>query len=179
MVEFLLSYDREDGDGGYVKVFFDQLADELARRRAGWDKHRVGYLDVKVPTGSRWPDRLSEALGMCRVFLALYSPRYFESEYCGKEWWIFSERVREYETLTLRTPPVPVVSSSGVDLPGRHCARSTPCLGESPWIWFDGGAPCRFLSLVAAFSSSSLAPLVRCSPSIYRFGGTGVKTSIG
>ncbi len=97
MVEFLLSYDREDGDGGYVKEFFDQLSDELARRRAGWDKDHVGYLDVKERTGSRWPDRLSEALGTCRVFLALYSPRYFDSEYCGKEWWIFSERVREYE----------------------------------------------------------------------------------
>jgi len=35
VVEFLLSYDREDGDGGYVKEFFDQLSDELARRRAG------------------------------------------------------------------------------------------------------------------------------------------------
>lgn len=98
MVKFLLSYDREDGDGGYVKEFFNQLADELARRRAGWHKDRVGYLDVKVPTGSRWPDRLSAALGTCQVFLALYSPRYFDSEYCGKEWWIFSERVREYET---------------------------------------------------------------------------------
>ncbi|MGH3937625.1 MAG: TIR domain-containing protein, partial [Pseudonocardiaceae bacterium] len=54
-------------------------------------------MDIKVPTGSRWPDRLSEALGTCRVFLALYSPRYFGSEYCGKEWSIFSERVREYE----------------------------------------------------------------------------------
>ena len=97
MVKFLLSYDREDGDGDYVEEFFGQLSDELARRRAGWDKRHIGYLDVRVPTGGRWPNRLNDALSTCRVFLALYSPRYFYSEYCGKEWWIFSERVREYQ----------------------------------------------------------------------------------
>jgi hypothetical protein len=42
MVEFLLSYDRDDGDGGFVDEFFSKLSDELARRSPRWSKDSVG-----------------------------------------------------------------------------------------------------------------------------------------
>jgi FxsC-like protein len=102
VVEFMLSYDREDGDGGYVGEFFDALSDELARRRAGWKKAASGYLDVKQRTGSKWPDRLGEALRTARIFIPLFSERYFESVYCGREWTAFADRVRNYESLENR-----------------------------------------------------------------------------
>jgi hypothetical protein len=97
VTEFLLSYDRNDGDGGYVQEFFEDLSDELARRRAEWDKKTVGYLDVKVGTGSKWPERLNQALATTTAFVPLYSPRYFVSDYCGREWAVFASRVRAHE----------------------------------------------------------------------------------
>ena len=37
-------------------------------------------------------ERLSDALATCRVFVPLYSQRYFKSEHCGKEWFAFDRR---------------------------------------------------------------------------------------
>jgi FxsC-like protein len=51
-----------------------------------------GFMDREVRTGSDWPTRLAQALATCRVFVPLYSERYFESEHCGKEWFAFSRR---------------------------------------------------------------------------------------
>jgi FxsC-like protein len=50
----------------------------------------------------QWPGRdrpagLAQALGNCRVFVPLYSRRYFQSEHCGKEWSAFSRRLRAHQ----------------------------------------------------------------------------------
>ncbi|WP_147268903.1 TIR-like protein FxsC [Sphaerisporangium album] len=54
---------------------------------------RPGFMDRELHPGSVWPDRLAEALATCRVFVPLYSRRYFESEQCGKEWMAFAQRI--------------------------------------------------------------------------------------
>ena len=52
----------------------------------------AGFLDQQMQPGEGWQERLSQALASCRVFVPLYSPRYFHSEQCGKEWYAFSQR---------------------------------------------------------------------------------------
>jgi FxsC-like protein len=54
---------------------------------------RPGFMDRELRPGNIWPAALSHALATCRVFVPLYSYRYFESEQCGKEWFAFSRRV--------------------------------------------------------------------------------------
>lgn len=56
-----------------------------------------GFMDRQIPAGTQWPDHLAEALANCRVFLALLSPAYFTSEYCGKEWAAFLGRVKSQQ----------------------------------------------------------------------------------
>jgi FxsC-like protein len=118
---FFLSYAR-GADDVWVKKFYQELCDELRRRSGAPAEDPVGFIDTGIGVGIRWSTELEEALASCQVFLALYSPRYFLRENCGKEWAYFSERVRRYEQQT-----------------GRHCNSIIPVV----WV------PLRDLPLVA------------------------------
>lgn len=107
---FFLSYahvppnDPADGSdpNQWVERLFKVLCEHimhLTKVPAG----AAGYMDRELRTGENWPQMLSERLSSCRVFVPLYSPRYFESEHCGKEWAAFLERAPGY------TGPVPIV----------------------------------------------------------------------
>jgi FxsC-like protein len=52
----------------------------------------VGFMDRENRPGAIWPKELSRALATCRVFVPLFSERYFNSENCGKEWFAFARR---------------------------------------------------------------------------------------
>ncbi|OPG09214.1 hypothetical protein B1R27_06995 [Streptomyces sp. GKU 895] len=53
----------------------------------------AGFMDsTSIRTGDDWPSALAESLAACRVFVPLYSPRYFISPWCGREWTVFSRR---------------------------------------------------------------------------------------
>jgi FxsC-like protein len=50
-------------------------------------------MDREIRLGMKWSEELTTALATCRVFVPLYSPRYFASDNCGKEWYAFGRRV--------------------------------------------------------------------------------------
>ncbi|WP_344365485.1 TIR-like protein FxsC [Streptomyces gobitricini] len=52
----------------------------------------AGFMDREIRSGEGWSERLGEVLATCRVFVPLFSPRYFASEMCGKEWYAFAAR---------------------------------------------------------------------------------------
>jgi FxsC-like protein len=52
----------------------------------------IGFMDSDLRPHEEWPHELSKALASCRVFVPLYSPRFFDSVHCGKEWSAFSAR---------------------------------------------------------------------------------------
>jgi FxsC-like protein len=97
---FFLSYartpkhdpnDRTDPDQWVYKLYSDLCKDILALTSAG--PRSAGFMDRENHIGSVWPDRLAQALASCRVFVPLYSPRYFQSENCGREWFAFTRRM--------------------------------------------------------------------------------------
>jgi FxsC-like protein len=49
-------------------------------------------MDRENKLGSEWSPELMTALKACRVFVPLYSRRYFESDNCGREWFAFARR---------------------------------------------------------------------------------------
>ncbi|MFC8453700.1 TIR-like protein FxsC [Kitasatospora sp. NPDC057223] len=97
MVEVFLSFCEEDNRNGLVEQFYADLSEEILRRTT-LDRVKLGYQYLRMRTGSVWRSELAQALSTCKVFIALYSPRYFNSSFCGKEWYIFSSRLRESET---------------------------------------------------------------------------------
>ncbi|GIH25085.1 hypothetical protein Aph01nite_33950 [Acrocarpospora phusangensis] len=98
---FFLSYAHipglaEDGrtdPNRWVAKLFRDLVDEILQLTTVRGPEQAGFMDYELRSGVRWADQLSEALATCRVFVPLYSPRYFSSEACGKEWSAFARRL--------------------------------------------------------------------------------------
>ncbi|MGC4856227.1 TIR-like protein FxsC [Micromonospora sp. DT4] len=106
---FFLSYAQEDNRNGQIQSFFGDLSEAVAGL-AGirWDE--AGFLDGQMPLGSTWTDAVSDALSTSACLIALTSPRYVVSDYCGREFRVFADRVDEHERLFDVRPPaiVPV-----------------------------------------------------------------------
>jgi FxsC-like protein len=95
---FFLSYARTprhdrnspvDPNRWIHKLYDDLSAEVLQLIRSP----TAGFMDREIRLGMKWSEELTAALATCRVFVPLYSPRYFASDNCGKEWYAFSKRV--------------------------------------------------------------------------------------
>ncbi|MER6084502.1 TIR-like protein FxsC [Streptomyces sp. NPDC001833] len=115
---FFLSYARtpqwgpDSGDPDHwVRVLFDDLCSRIMALTDLPAGSPVGFMDRETPSGEGWPEKLSENLATCRVFVPLFSPRYFSSEMCGREWYAFHERMLNARTTGTATAPavVPVL----------------------------------------------------------------------
>jgi FxsC-like protein len=106
LLYFFLSYAR-GGDDAYVRKFYEELCKEIRMCSGDQASPKIGFLDTRdIGLGAPWPDELTNALSRSRTFVALCSPPYFNSEYCGKEWAVFTERVRHSALLSGSRPPV-------------------------------------------------------------------------
>jgi FxsC-like protein len=91
--EFFLSYTRGNNDA-YLKAFFNDISNEIAGRRGLRQDQVVGFFDQQdLELGEEWDPKIVQALQTSRVFIAIWSPGYFKSEYCGKEWAVFQQRL--------------------------------------------------------------------------------------
>jgi FxsC-like protein len=132
---FFLSY-AHGQDDTYVRKLFADLSDEL-RRRGGpagggfLDPAGRGDTDAAVES---WQRQLADALASCKVFIPIYSPRYFTSEWCGREWAVFADRVRRHEERTSERADavLPLLWVPRQDLPApARDAAADPDLGRA------------------------------------------------
>ncbi|BAJ30257.1 MULTISPECIES: TIR-like protein FxsC [Kitasatospora] len=76
----------------WVAKLYQDLCEAILQITDAPSGHPVGFMDRSMHQGQKWAERLSRELASCRVFVPLYSPRYFKSEACGREWHLFSRR---------------------------------------------------------------------------------------
>ncbi|MGW7358530.1 TIR-like protein FxsC [Streptomyces sp. NPDC054802] len=76
----------------------------------------AGFMDREIRSGEGWSERLGEVLASCRVFVPLFSPRYFASEMCGKEWYAFAQRAIYHHAKSNR-PAEAIVPALWVPMP--------------------------------------------------------------
>ncbi|MGF1425208.1 FxSxx-COOH system tetratricopeptide repeat protein [Kitasatospora sp. LaBMicrA B282] len=96
---FFLSYARVD-DGPQVAAFYRDLAARLVVRDPA-AAELPPFRDVeRIRLGADWARVLAEAIAGCRALVALYSPGYFASSYCGKEWTAFHRRLTAFRAET-------------------------------------------------------------------------------
>src|ERR1039457_4230659 len=96
---FFLSYartpkrdpsDRDDPDRWVYKLYKDLCSAIL--QMTGARPEEAGFMDRENKLGTEWSLGLITELTRCRVFVPLYSRRYFESDNCGREWFVFARR---------------------------------------------------------------------------------------
>ena len=96
---FFLSYartpkrdpsDRDDPDRWVHKLYKDLCGAILQMTDARPEE--AGFIDRENKIGAEWSPELTTSLARCRVFVPLYSRRYFESDNCGREWFAFARR---------------------------------------------------------------------------------------
>ncbi|MCM3886460.1 TIR-like protein FxsC [Frankia sp. R82] len=108
---FFLSCARPDAnDNPFMYRFFRDLRHEV-RVRSGLPRAEdVGFIDTtSILPGTDWPKELASALAKCRTFVAICSPTYFASEYCGREWSFFAERQRASQRPDSKPALIPIM----------------------------------------------------------------------
>jgi hypothetical protein len=93
---FFLSYARNDAthkqDRARMKRFIGDISARVAKD-LGVRADDICYFDEgSIHTGTFWGPHLSEAVGTVPVAVTLYSPSYFTSTWCGKEFSVFTSR---------------------------------------------------------------------------------------
>ncbi|MFF3686975.1 TIR-like protein FxsC [Streptomyces sp. NPDC002187] len=108
---FFLSYARSDDRTAYVRRFYEDLLGVLDLPGTGSRRQPAFRDSESLYLGADWLRELSRAIGSCKTLVALYSPAYFRSQYCGKEWSAFAGRLARYREETDVWPPalVPVI----------------------------------------------------------------------
>lgn len=99
---FFLSHARSHWAGGdnspkadpWVEQLFEDLCQRVSSLLAAPSGAAVGFMGRELLTGADWPPGLRRALATCRIFVPLYSRRYFETDQCGREWSAFTLRLR-------------------------------------------------------------------------------------
>jgi FxsC-like protein len=96
---FFLSYartpkrdpaDKENPDRWVQKLYKD-LCNAILQM-TDVEPAEAGFMDMENKLGAEWSPELMSAIKNCRVFVPLYSRRYFESDNCGREWFAFARR---------------------------------------------------------------------------------------
>jgi FxsC-like protein len=94
--EFFFSYTRADNDE-FMRQFFEDLNDAVRILKGLPQGTQVGFFDQQgLQLGEQWDPALVTALQSSKTMVSLYSPGYFNSEYCGKEWQFFNLRRQQY-----------------------------------------------------------------------------------
>ncbi|MBK3566865.1 TIR domain-containing protein [Streptomyces sp. MBT62] len=94
---FFTGYSEQRENFPLVKRFHDSVERQV-RANLGQQTPGQGFVDIKdIDPGELWEDRIVRN-GVCttRAMLVLYSPSYFKSYWCAREWTVFTARVNHH-----------------------------------------------------------------------------------
>jgi FxsC-like protein len=104
--DFFLSYssiDYKPGKKDDIQRFFKDLQERLTGLGLGGG----GYFAARDnEAGVDWKDELVEHLESCHVLVPLYSPNYFKSPHCGREWTVYYDRFQKNKSDGVPQPDI-------------------------------------------------------------------------
>jgi FxsC-like protein len=97
MSYLFFSYSRSDKANRFLMQFYKDLAAEVRQKVGTFPStspdSEVIYLDTEEPPGGHWEQDLVGHLQSSNALVCVYSPSYFNSDYCGKEFAVFQSRL--------------------------------------------------------------------------------------
>ncbi|MFE4582267.1 TIR-like protein FxsC, partial [Streptomyces chartreusis] len=123
----------QDGSGPanpdlWVHRLFHDLGEHIQHMTA--HAGAPGFMDGTMRAGQTWSSELGDSLARCRVFVPLYSPRYFISSWCGREWTAFGSRAAHHRVAGQPGIPSAVVPVLWAPVPDH---RLPECVTEVPY----------------------------------------------
>ncbi len=118
--DVFLSYNRKFPHGQWVdEMFFPLFVPYL---EDALNQEVSVFKDTEdIETGAAWPEHLMNALSHSRCMVSIFSPAYFRSEWCMKEFSIMYHRQKQLGYLTTAKPTgliIPVNIFDGEHFPG-------------------------------------------------------------
>ena len=94
-------------DASFIRRFFSDLEADLVQHPQIVGNDDICFFDTtNIETGTDWNEELSDAAACSRVAVALFSPSYFNSVWCGREFQVFLDRRK---SAAKSNPPVTVL----------------------------------------------------------------------
>ena len=103
-----LSYAAENAKDTQFLGFCKELSQVIAPGTPwSYDDDRISFRDRKnLRLGEKWEPELRDALEVSSVMLCITSEAYYRKAFCGKEFYIFQQRLKKYEEEKGSPPPV-------------------------------------------------------------------------
>lgn len=90
---FFFSYARADFTP-FLKRFYEDLREAVRSKVGGPDDDTIAFRDAaSIEPGRPWPDVITEALRVCKVFVFVHTPTYFTRDGCGREFRVIKNRI--------------------------------------------------------------------------------------
>ena len=98
--DYFISYAHKDNENqevpGFVEKFEEKLRNSEKHQRLFGEKLRIFFDKSSIQNMSDWNNNIRAGLASSRFLIVLLSPKYFQSEFCAKEfdWWMKHEMHR-------------------------------------------------------------------------------------
>jgi FxsC-like protein len=159
----LEGYPEADPDG-LVSTFFADLVAAVEHRSSQQSTPMTGFFDKQIPLDSNRKAALRRALSEAQVFVPLYSPRYLNGAWPGREWACFRQRL---EMLAVPDPERRFVPVLWTPLPdGRQMPDAIDLAGAEDPDYAENGL--RALLKIASYRESYAAVVARLAERIIR-----------
>jgi hypothetical protein len=129
---FFASYARADTDfplfREQMKRFIGDLSATVALKIGGVAWKDICFFDESsIETGAIWTNQLSDTLKSIPVGVAIYSPSYFASKWCGTEFQVFLNRATA-------SPAAPNAPIGIVPVLWTKCTTLPPCVTQIQYL---------------------------------------------
>ena len=116
--DLFISYVRQPPVLPWVNLFFKPVLEERIRCELPRDP-KIFVDDSSIKKGSKWREKIIEALSTTRVIIPIWSADYFRSKWCVAEWITMEERQKQINRKEKLSPSIifPIKFADGDNFP--------------------------------------------------------------